>query len=129
MGAGIKVGETIYTLDDIDQIPMGDLFVLKSFTHAQGYGVELKTINAMLTGLGEKANDPEFDSADLVGDLEFLANIIGLIYIVRRCAGEKITPADAWATPVQGWQFIDSDEDGEGDAPKGEAPPPVETVS
>jgi hypothetical protein len=131
MGAGLSIAGTVYSLDDIDEIPMGDLFALKLFTKSQGYGVGVDTINAMLTKVGELAKDDEFDPSSLVSDLDFLANAIGLVYIVRRCAGEKITVQEAWNTPPKAFSFVDTDDEaGEVDeAPKDEAPKPDETVS
>lgn len=125
MGAGIRISGEVYSLDNIDDISMGNLLALKLYTKALGYPVGLKSINAMLTHLGELAKDPKFDGSDLVEDEEFLANACGLVYIVRRCAGDEILPKDAFATPPKQFQFADTDEDGSGDDSAPKDPPPA----
>lgn len=129
MTAGIRINGDDYTLDGIQHVPMGDLFVLKSFTHDKGCGVSLKTINAMFDQLAVKAADSGFNPIDLLDDNVFLANMIGLVYLVRRSAGDQIKVQEAWDTPFDEIEFIDAAEAGEGDAPKGETLEPESTVN
>lgn len=125
MTAGLRIDGQDYTLDALREVPMGDLFVLKSFTHDKGYGVSLKSINAMFDDLAAKAAADQFDPMDLLDDNGFLANMIGLVYLVRRSAGDDLTVAEAWGTAFSAVEFLDDDEAEVVEAPKDETPEPV----
>jgi len=126
---GIRINGELYTLDALQKSPMGDLFALKAFTQAKGYGVSLKSINAMFDDIATKATDPTFESFDLLDDQSFLANMVGLVYLVRRSNGDKVTLDEAWDTPFNAVDLSGGEDSEAEPAPKDEAALSAESVS
>lgn len=139
----LRIDGVEYSTDTVRQSALGDLFALKAYTLQKGCGVSIKTINATFRRVGAEAQaaaealriredaglppDPEaeFDTLDLLDDQEFIANLIGIVYLSKRGAGEKITLDEAWATKFNSVEFVDDDaeEEPEPDDPKGSTGP------
>lgn len=131
---GLRVNGELYELDSITDMPLGELFVLKLFTKSKGHptGVSLKTINAMFDTLRSNSENPDWEPMDLLDDADYLVNMVGFIYCVRRSAGDKVSPADVWDTTTVSSLSFEDDEEAEvaDDAPKDEsASEPAPNVS
>jgi len=109
----IRIGSETYSLEDsISQASLGDLFTLKVQTRKDGSpGVSVKTISETFTRLGEKSADPDFTGADLLDDDVFIENMIGVVFLARRNAGENITLEDARGVSFNDIAFIVDEED------------------
>lgn len=112
-------------------VTIGDLMKLKVKTKTDGFlGITVKSIRAGFMRVGQAVQDAEeageeFDTLELLGDVEFLQCLQGLIYLVRRKAGEQLEPADAADVAFKSIRFEGLDDEGDGtDDPK--APEPSE---
>ena len=82
-------------------------------------GVSVKTISETFVRVGELAATEGFSPLDLLDDDVFIQNMIGVVYLARRKAGEQITVDDAADVSFNDIEFIT--EDDEEDAPLDEA--------
>lgn len=117
----IRVGSESYSLQEsVAGASLGDLFTLKVQTRRDGFsGVSVKTISDTFSRVGELAAAGELSPADLLDDDAFLQNMIGLVFLARRKAGENITVEDAGRVSFTDIAF-EVDEDDEASAPKDE---------
>jgi hypothetical protein len=117
----IRVGSETYSLQDsVNGASLGDLYALKMQTRRDGSpGVSVKTISETFTRVGELAAGDAFSPLDLLDDDVFIQNMIGVVFLARRKAGEPVTVADASDVSFNDIEFID--EDDEDEAPLGEA--------
>lgn len=117
----IRVGSESYSLQEsVAGASLGDLFTLKVQTRRDGFsGVSVKTISDTFSRVGELAAAGELSPADLLDDDAFLQNMIGLVFLARRKAGENITVEDAGRVSFTDIAF-EVDEDDEESAPKDE---------
>jgi hypothetical protein len=101
----ISIDDTEYELfDSIGGAALGDLKVLKAS------GVTVKSIKAMFDQMEVIFRDGG-DTLDLLEDELFLDNIIAVIYLSRRKAGEDITLADAAKVSFQSVHLVMEEED------------------
>jgi len=101
-----------YSLESINEASLGDLYALKLQTKSKDFGgVSLKTISDTFSRVGQSASDPDFETLDLLDDEQFIINIVGVIFLARRAAGENITLDDARAIPFTGFQLVDDEEE------------------
>lgn len=104
-------------VDSLNGAGLGDLRTVK-----RELGVTVRSIKSTFDRLGESADDPEFDNLSLLEDDDFLLSMIGLIWLSKRKAGEKLSIADAEATPFDTFSLdFDEPEEDSADVPKGEA--------
>ena len=89
----IRVGETVYSLEEsVNGATLGDLYALKVQTRKDGSpGVSVKTISETFTRVGEMAQRDDFSPLDMLDDDAFLQNMVGVVFLARRKAGEQIT--------------------------------------
>lgn len=116
----IRVGSESYSLQEsVAGASLGDLYALKVQTRRDGFpGVSVKTISETFERIGELAAEGGLKPADLLDDDAFLQNMIGLVFLARRKAGESITVEDAGRVSFTDIAFeVDDDEDES--APKG----------
>ena len=116
----IRVGSESYSLQEsVAGASLGDLYALKVQTRRDGFpGVSVKTISETFERIGELAAEGGLSPADLLDDDAFLQNMIGLVFLARRKAGESITVEDAGRVSFTDIAFeVDDDEDES--APKG----------
>lgn len=115
----IRVGDSVYGLEEsVNDAALGDLLVLKVKTKTADYsGVSIKTIADTFTALGKKAEAEDFTPLSLLDDESFIVNMIGIVFLARRKAGETVTFEDASRASFTDIQIL-ADED---DAPKGDA--------
>lgn len=107
-------GKSYELTESIGAAALGDLVALKKHS-----GVSVKTIKEMFEHTAELASDPSFDRFDLLDDEQFLVNMIGVIWLARRKAGEQIGMAEAEEISFQSVAF-DFDEETAEPAPKDE---------
>ena len=93
----IRVGETVFSLEEsVSGAALGDLYALKVQTRKDGSpGVSVKTISETFKRVGELAQQEDFNPLDMLDDDTFLQNLIGVVCLARRKAGEQITFDDA----------------------------------
>ena len=112
----LVVHDKAYDLfDAIGAASLDDLIALKRHN-----GATVKSMKSVFERLSKISDSEDFDQLDFLSDPDVLRDFVGLIYVVRRNAGEDVTPADAGATPWSDFQF-DFSEDVEDDAPKADA--------
>lgn len=109
----IRIGSETYSLEDsISNAALGDLFTLKVQTRKDGSaGVSVKTISETFIRLGELSSRDDFTGADLLDDEVFIENMIGVVFLARRNAGENITLEDARGVSFNDIAFIVEEED------------------
>ena len=81
-------------VDSLQGAALGHLMELKlkSKRPDDGFaGVTVPSIQNMFVALGERAKQDGFQEIDLLGDLDFLDSIVGLVFLARRKAGEQVT--------------------------------------
>lgn len=122
---GIRIGETTYDLvESVSGATLGDLKYLGRETVSKDYPkVTVKSMQETFIRMGELVQAEGASALDLLGDDAFLANIIGVVFLARRKAGENVTYDDAACVSFNDIAFVD-DED-EAEAPKDEAAEPA----
>ena len=119
-----------YSLESVNESSLGDLYSLKVQTKTKDFGgVSLKTIAQTFERVGQLAQNPDFETLDLLDDEEFIINIVGVVFLVRRKSGEAITLDDARAISFTEFELVDDDEADEVEIPLGvpavELPPQI----
>lgn len=118
-------GEAYSLQESVGGAHLGDLMQLKAQSKTAGFpGVTVPSITGLFKRLGELPDD--FEEINLLDDDDFLANVVGVMYLARRKAGENISYQDAAAVAWDDFHF-DGDEEEVESAPKdeaGEAEPP-----
>lgn len=119
----LRVGEEVFGLEEsVSGASLGDLYQLKVQTSRDGLpGVSVKTISEALTRAGERASEPNFDTLDLLDDEVFLQNLVGLVFLARRSAGQQVTFEQAAQVSFQDIELI-ADDTEEPELPKDEEP-------
>ena len=109
----IRVGSETYSLQEsVNGATLGDLYALKVQTRRDGSpGVSVKTISDTFTRVGELASADGFNPLDLLDDDVFIQNMVGVVFLARRKAGESVTVDDAGEVSFNDIQFITDDED------------------
>lgn len=109
----IRVGSETYSLQDsVNGASLGDLYALKVQTRKDGSpGVSVKTISETFVRIGQQAASDDFSAVDLLDDDEFIQNMIGVVFLARRRAGEKITVDDAADVAFNDIEFITEDDE------------------
>lgn len=109
-----------YSLESVNESSLGDLYSLKVQTKTKDFGgVSLKTIAHTFERVGQLAQEPGFETLDLLDDEEFIINIVGVVFLVRRKSGEAITLDDARAISFTEFELVDDDEADEVEIPLG----------
>jgi hypothetical protein len=124
---GIRVGSETYDLQDaISGATLNDLKRLQLQTKSEWLpsGVTPQSIQESLEWLGERAKADDFDQVELLGNLTFMDNLAGLVFLARRKAGEHLEVSDAGDVAFTDIQFVNDDEDDA--APLDEAASPNE---
>ena len=85
---------------------LGDLRTLK-----RELGVTVKSIKDMFADMSKTLKKKGASVLDLLDDDAFIDNMIGLIFLARRKAGEDITIADAEKVSFQNVTLVMEDED------------------
>lgn len=116
----IRIGANVYGLEEsVNDAALGDLLVLKTKTKTPEFsGVSIKTISDMFISLGERSQQADFNAVDLLDDESFIINMIGVVYLARRKAGEQVTFEDAGRAAFTDIEIVADEED---DAPKDDA--------
>ena len=118
----VLVAGVSYELESINEASLGDLYTLKVQTKTSTFpGVSLKTISETFKRIGDLAGDPDFETLDLLDDEQFIINIVGVIFLVRRKNGENITLDDARAISFTDFQLVDDEEEEVAEIPLGVA--------
>jgi len=119
----IRVGETVYSLEEsVNGAALGDLYALKVQTRRDGSpGVSVKTISETFKRIGEMAQKPDFSPLDMLDDDTFLQNLVGVVFLARRKAGEEITVDDAARVSFDAIGFVEDVDDEADDLPLDEA--------
>ena len=84
-------------------------------------GVSVKTISEALTRAGERASEPNSNTLDLLDDEVFLQNLVGLVFLARRRAGQNVSVDEASQVSFQDIELI-ADDTEEPELPKDEEP-------
>jgi len=108
----IRVGGTVYSLQEsVNGATLGDLYALKVQTRRDGSpGVSVKTIADTFTRIGAESAVDGFNSIDLLDDDVFIQNMVGVVFLARRKAGEQVTFDDAGRVAFNDIEFISDDE-------------------
>jgi hypothetical protein len=116
----IVINGVPYSLEEsVGGAHLGDLMQLKMQSKTAGSaGVSVPTINDLFRRLGDLPDG--FRPVDLLDDEDFLANVIGVMFLARRKAGEKVSYQDASEIAFDDFHFEDDDDEVES-APKDEA--------
>lgn len=125
--SGIQIGDTVYDLvESVAGASLRDLKYLGRETASKDYPkVTVKSMQETFTNMGELLSVEGANTLDLLGDDAFLANIIGVVWLARRKAGEKLlTYEEAGDISFNEISFPDDEEDEP--APKGEAVEPAD---
>lgn len=121
----IRIGaETFDLATSVNDASLGDLYVLKTKTRSPAFaGVSVKSIAHTFERIGVASKVDGFETIDLLDDEEFIINMVGLVFLARRKAGETITVEQAGRVAFTDLEFIDDDDDDEPEveAPLGEA--------
>ena len=109
----IRVGSETYSLEEsVSGATLGDLYALKMQTRKDGSpGVSVKTISETFIRLGQMSSSGDVSGVDLLDDDVFIQNMIGVVFLARRNAGEKVSFEDAAAVSFNDIAFIVDDED------------------
>jgi hypothetical protein len=123
----IKIGDALYEVtESIAGASLRDLKYLGRETSGSKDfpKVTIKSMQEMFTSMGELAAS-DGSTLDLLADDAFLANMIGVIWLARRKAGEDLTYEQAGEVSFSDVSFVNDDDD-EDEAPKGEAVEPAD---
>lgn len=109
----IRVGSETYSLhESVNGASLGDLYSLKVQTRKDGSpGVSVKTISETFIRIGELAASDGFSPVDLLDDDVFIQNMVGVVYLARRKAGEQITVEDAASVSFNDIEFVTEDDE------------------
>jgi hypothetical protein len=124
--SSIQVGEQVYDIvEAISGASLRDLKYLGRETSSKDYPkVTVKSMQDMFNRMGELLDAEGAEPVDLLSDDGFLANIIGVVWLARRKAGEReLTYDEAGDIGFGDISFPDDEED---DAPKDEAAEPAD---
>lgn len=102
--------------DAIGAASLDDLIALKRHN-----GATVRSMKGVFERLSKISDSDDFDQLDFLSDPDVLRDFVGLIYVVRRNAGEDVSPAEAGSTPWSEFMFDFSDDPEEPDAPKADA--------
>jgi hypothetical protein len=111
---GIRVGSETYDLQAaISGATLNDLKRLQLQTKSEWLpsGVTPQSIQESLEWLGERAKEDDFKQVELLGNLTFMDNLAGLVFLARRKAGEHLEVSDAGDVAFTDIQFVNDDED------------------
>lgn len=89
-------GDKFDLVDAVATAPMQTLKVLNLASQLSGEGerqqaVTPKTINATITKIFTLGAQGDFNTIDLLDDLEIIQNLQGIVFLIRRGRGEQIT--------------------------------------
>lgn len=115
----IVIDSVVYdVMESMQGAALGDLRTLKKET-----GVSVRSISQTFMNMGErmKDDDGDLDPSLLLEDEDFLDSMIGLIWLARRKAGEKVTLEDAADTSFNAFHLDFDDDEEEPELPKDEA--------
>lgn len=109
----IRVGEAVFSLEEsVNGAALGDLYALKVQTRKDGSpGVSVKTISETFTRIGEMAQRDDFSPLDMLDDDVFIQNMVGVVFLARRKAGEQITVDDAARVSFDDIGFVADDDE------------------
>lgn len=114
-------GEAYSLTESVGGAHLGDLMALKLQSKTAEFGgVTVPSIKAMFERLDDEIT-PETPAIDLLGDEDFLRNIIGVMFLARRRAGEELTYQKASQIGFNDFNLDFSDEDEVESDPKDEA--------
>lgn len=104
-------GEGYSLSDSVGGAHLGDLMALKLQSRTADFaGVTVPSIQKMFKRLGETVSD-DMDAIELLADDDFLRNIIGVMFLARRKAGEELTYQKASEIAFSDFSFDFSDEE------------------
>lgn len=110
----IRVGSETYSLQDsVSGATLNDLKRLQSQSKSEWLpgGVTPRSIQDMFVSLAERSQVDGFDPIDLLGDMAFMDNLAGVIFLARRKAGEHLEVSEAGDVAFTDIEFITDDED------------------
>lgn len=115
-------GNTYDLSEAVSKAKLNDLMELKVKTQASGEGVSVKSIRATFMRMGEtfKAMSGQSDDVtddemaqllsdaflELLSDTDFVRNFVGVMFLARRRAGEKVTVEEAGEFAFSDIRFI-----------------------
>lgn len=111
---GIRVGSETYDLQDaISGATLNDLKRLQLQTKSEWLptGVTPQSIQESLQWLSERAKEDDFEQVELLGNLTFMDNLAGLVFLARRKAGQHLEVSDAGDVAFTDIQFVDDEDD------------------
>lgn len=120
----LVVDDVAYDItESLQGAALGDLMNLKLKTRRPDdkfLGVTVRFIQDTFESIGTRMQGDGFDPIDLLGDVEFLSAMTGLIYLARRRAGDRIEVSDAANT---GFSSVHIEPDEDVEAPKEDSVP------
>lgn len=122
----IRIGSEVYDLQSaVGGATLNDLKRLQLQTKSEWLptGVTPESIQESLEWLAERAQEEDFKEIEVLGNLSFLDNIAGIVFLARRKAGEFLEVADAGDVAFSDIEFVQEED---GAAPLGEAANPAE---
>lgn len=119
----IELNGNTYDLSEaVSKAKLNDLMELKLKTQSTGEGVSLKSIRGTfmrmgdtfkaMSGQSDEMTDEQMAEAlseaflELLSDAEFVRNFVGVIFLARRRAGDKVTVEEAGEFAFSDIQFI-----------------------
>lgn len=111
---GIRVGSETYDLQDaISGATLNDLKRLQLQTKSEWLPTEVtpQSIQESLQWLSERAKEDDFEQVELLGNLTFMDNLAGLVFLARRKAGQHLEVSDAGDVAFTDIQFVDDEDD------------------
>ena len=108
----IRILDTEYDVTDaVNRASLNDLMELKVKTRKDGYsGVSALTIKTTFETLSERAKTGDLEGVDLFDDPEFIINMVGVMWLTRRRAGEKLSVEEAGNVSFQDFGFVPDEE-------------------
>ena len=119
----IRVGDSTYSLQEsVNGATLGDLYALKVQTRRDGSpGVSVKTISETFQRVGAASAVEGFNPLELLDDDVFIQNMVGVVFLARRKAGEPVTFDEAGQVAFNDIRFISDDDEDEDATPLDEA--------
>lgn len=124
----IELNGNTYDLSEaVSKAKLNDLMELKLKTQSTGEGVSVKSIRGTfmrmgdtfkaMSGQSDEMTDEQMAEAlseaflELLSDAEFVRNFVGVIFLARRRAGEKVTVEEAGEFAFSDIHFIPPSEE------------------
>ncbi len=111
---GIRVGSETYDLQAaISGATLNDLKRLQLQTKSEWLptGVTPQSIQETLEWLEKRAEEDDFEQVERLGNVTFMDNLAGLVFLAKRRAGEHLEVSEAGDVAFTDIQFVADEED------------------